>query len=84
MHIFGKRIDGYDLVLAIIGVVLVLFGIGAFVGFLTLRSGTGRFVLLGVSIAMFAGGLGLLNSTVFKAVRKRTGLGGKEPPAIDG
>ena len=85
MHIFGKRVDGYDLVLAAVGLLLVVLGIGAFAGFIALKgSMAGRLTLLGISIALLVGGFAMLNSTVFKAFRKKTGLGGKEPPAIDG
>lgn len=80
MHIFGKRIDGVDLVLAVIGVLLVLIGVAMTVAFFSLESGGGRWVLLGIAVAMYAAGFSLLNMKVFRAL----GIGKKPPPAIDG
>jgi hypothetical protein len=83
MKIKGADIDGWDLAFAGAGIVLLLAGIGAFAGFLTLEGTGGRLAFLAAAIAMVILGAALLNSYLVKPIRRARGTI-KEPPAIDG
>jgi hypothetical protein len=80
MHIFGKRLDGVDLVLAIVGAILVLLGVAMTIAFFNLEGAAGRVVMAATAVAMYVAGFSLLNTKVFRAM----GIGKKPPPAIDG
>jgi hypothetical protein len=76
MQIFGRQVDGADLVLAVVGVLLVLGGLAAFAGFLVLKGMGGRLAFLGASLALLVMGISLINTHVRKPKRGK--------PAIDG
>jgi hypothetical protein len=76
MQIFGRQVDGADLVLALVGVLLVLGGLAAFAGFFVLKGMGGRLAFLGASLALLVMGISLINTHVRKPKRGK--------PAIDG
>jgi hypothetical protein len=74
VQIFGKKVDGVDLALTVLGGVLILAGLGAFAGFLVLKGMGGRLAFLAASLALIVIGVSMINTHVRKSNK----------PAIDG
>ncbi|HEX6844240.1 MAG TPA: hypothetical protein VF235_03905 [Actinomycetota bacterium] len=78
MKIFGRRVEGLDLLVLGIGVLVLLGAISTFAAFLALGDSRQRIWFLLGAVALLILGLALVRwSHVFPSKRR-------EPPAIDG
>jgi cytochrome c biogenesis protein CcdA len=75
MRMNGKRVDGYDIGVTIVGILIVLAGVGMVIG--SLGDERVLWVILIAGVCLILAGLGMLG---IRGLRKRD----KDRPAIDG